>query len=57
MPSNDDVTVTLTRTEALALARVADLGIRAAETFALIQKTATAAQALAKLNAAAAKRK
>jgi len=52
MASTDEITFTLTKTEALALSKVADLGLRAAEAFNLIQNTATAERALVKLHGA-----
>lgn len=52
-----DVALSLTRTEALALAKIADVGLRVTETLGLIPNTATAERALAKLNAATAGRK
>lgn len=47
MPSPDDkITVTMTRREALALQKVAELGLRAAETFNLVASTMTAERGL-----------
>ncbi|MES2034902.1 MAG: hypothetical protein V4466_12065 [Pseudomonadota bacterium] len=53
----DEITVTMTRVEALALARVADTGIRVTEALGLIQSTASAERGLNALNAAAAGRR
>ena len=52
-PADKAVTVTLTVTEALALARIADAGLRVSETLGLIQNTTAAERALNKVRAAA----
>lgn len=51
----DEISVTMTRVEALALARIADTGIKVTEALGLIQSTASAERGMNKLNAAAAK--
>lgn len=57
MPDTPTVTVTLTGTEALALAKVAELGITTAEAFNLIQATGSAKRALRAIQDAAARRR
>jgi hypothetical protein len=52
MPRDDDITLTLPKTEALALAKVAEYGIQAAETFNLIQSLGAASSGLRTLKAA-----
>jgi hypothetical protein len=52
---SDEITVTMTRVEALALARVADTGIKVTEVLGLIQNTRAAERGMNKLNAAAAR--
>lgn len=52
MAGTDEITVTLTKTEALALSRVADTGIRISDALNLIQSTAAAKAAVRKLDAA-----
>lgn len=56
MARETEVTVALTKTEALALAKVADVGLRTAEALSLIQNTVAAETALRKLNEAASRR-
>jgi hypothetical protein len=52
MAARDEISVTLTRTEALALAKVADSGLRVVEALGLIQSPVAAKNGLAKLNGA-----
>ena len=53
MPAEREITVKLTKTEALALAKVAETGLRVTEALSLIQSIATAEAALRKLRVAA----
>lgn len=46
-----EVTITLPRTEALALSKVADVGLRVVEALNLIQSTAAAERAIRSLDA------
>lgn len=56
MPAKDEtVTITLRRAEALALAVIADTGLRVTEALGLIQSTTLAERGLNALNAAAAR--
>jgi hypothetical protein len=49
----DEITVTLPRTEALALAVIADTGLKVTEALGLIQSTASAERGLNRLREAA----
>jgi hypothetical protein len=53
MPDRSEVTVQLSRTEALALEKVAQIGLRVTEALGLIQNTVPAERALTVLRAAA----
>jgi hypothetical protein len=54
--ASDEITVTMTRTEALALAAVADTGLKVTEALGLIQSTASAERGLNRLREAAMRR-
>ena len=53
MPAEREITLKLTRTEALALAKIAETGLRVTEALNLVQNLSTAETALTKLKAAA----
>jgi len=50
--ADNEITVTMKRTEALALLKIADVGLRVVEALALIQSTASAERGIAAMNAA-----
>jgi hypothetical protein len=50
--ADTDITITLTRTEALALVKLADVGLRVVEALSLVQSTVAAEKAIRKLEAA-----
>lgn len=55
--ADGEITITMKRTEALALAKIADVGLRVVEALGLVQSTAAAERGLAALNVATAARK
>ena len=52
MAANSDVTITLSRTEALALLKVTEVGLRVVEALSLIQNTTAAEKAITAINQA-----
>ena len=57
MPAAGTITITMTKIEALALVKVADIGERIAKELGLIQNTQTAVKAIRLVNEAATRSK
>lgn len=56
MAASTQITITMSKTEALALVKIADVGLRVVEALSLVQSTAAAEKAMRLVNEAATRR-